>query len=72
MPIRYFFYVHSLIAPSIVFVNLSQLGVKSWGCGGMGEKLLKCSQCMFGLLFLVSAPPLVLILGWLGVTGAFN
>ena len=27
----------------------------------MGEKLLKCSQCIFGLLFLLSVPPLVLI-----------
>jgi hypothetical protein len=38
----------------------------------MGEKLLKCTQCIFGLLFLVSVPPLVLIFSWLGVTGAFN
>ena len=38
----------------------------------MGEKLLKCSQCIFGLLFLVSVPSLVLIFSWLGVTGAFN
>jgi len=38
----------------------------------MGEKLLKCSQCIFGLLFLVSMPPLVLVFSWLGITGAFN
>ena len=38
----------------------------------MLEKLMKCSQCLLALLFLIVMPPLILLFSWLHLTGGVH